>query len=448
MNIPQTICNGDSFLAGGAYQTTTGQYIDVYTGSNGCDSTIITDLTVLPDTSVTVPVLICDGDSYFAEGANQTTTGLYFDTYTAVNGCDSLVITDLTVASIDSTPVAEAICDGDSIFLQGALQTTAGVYRDTIVDLTSGCDSVIITTLSVTPMVNENVNASICEKDSIFLQNAWQNQTGIYFDTIISVSTGCDSVVITNLIVTSDPNAAISGDNSFCVGESTQIFAMGGSGFSWSPSAGLSDASIADPIASPLIVTNYVVTVTDNNGCFDVASIIVYPLPFGVQIPDTFECILQSIQLQAPAVPGATYSWLPTEGLSSSTIPDPIASPTENTVYTVTVIDSNGCEGIASTLVIVCPIEVKPIYIPNAFSPNGNGENDIFYVYGTTIKSLRMQIFNRWGEKVFESTDQRIGWDGIYHGKPLNPSVFIYKIDIILDDETKMLRTGSVTLFK
>ena len=231
MNIPQTICDGDSFLAGGAYQTTTGQYIDVYTGSNGCDSTIITDLTVLPDTSVTVPVLICDGDSYFVEGANQTTTGLYFDTYTAVNGCDSLVITDLTVSSIDSTPVAETICDGDSIFLQGALQTTAGVYRDTIVDLTSGCDSVIITTLSVTPMVNENVNASICEKDSIFLQNAWQNQTGIYFDTIISVSTGCDSVVITNLTVNPDPNAAISGDNSFCVGESTQIFAMGGSGY-------------------------------------------------------------------------------------------------------------------------------------------------------------------------------------------------------------------------
>ena len=448
ITVPQTICDGDSFFAASAYQFTSGQYVDVFTGSSGCDSTIITDLTVLPNTSSTQPVSICDGDSYFAGGANQTNAGFYYDTLLAANGCDSVVITDLSVLPVDSTPSARTMCQGDSLFLANAWQTAAGVYRDTLSQVNNTCDSIVITTLTVTPPVTESVNASICEKDSIFLQNAWQNQSGTYYDTTTSLTTGCDSVVITTLVVNLDPNATVVGDNTFCVGESTQIFATGGGSYTWSPTAGLSDPFIADPITSPLIITNYVVTITDNNGCYDTASITVYPLPFGIQIPDTFECVVDDVQLQAPEIEGATYSWLPAEGLSSTTIPNPIASPTQNTVYTVTVVDSQGCVGTASTLVIVCPIEVKPVYIPNIFSPNGDGENDVFYVYGTTVKFLRMQIFNRWGEKVFESTDQRVGWDGIYKGKMQNPAVFVYKIDITLDDDTKLLKAGSVTLVR
>ncbi len=445
---PVTICIGDSVLAGGAQQTTSGQYTDVYVGSNGCDSTVITDLTVLPDTTITVLVSICDGQSHFAGGTNQTNTGIYFDTLPALNGCDSIIITDLTVVALDSTFGNQTICQGDSAFLSNNWQFTAGVYRDTFVDLTSGCDSFRITTLAVTAIVSENVTATICEKDSIFLQNNWQNTAGTYFDTTTSVVTGCDSIIITALTVNLDPVAIVTGDNTPCVGDATQIFASGGVTYIWSPSAGLDDPNIADPFASPFTQTLYTVTVTDANGCYDTASITIYPQPFGIQMPDTSECILDSIILQAPEIVGATYSWSPPDGLSSTIIPNPIATPTQNTVYTVTVIDDNGCEASASTLVTVCPIEIKPIYIPNAFSPNGDAINDVFYVYGSTIKFLRMTIFNRWGELVFESTDQRIGWDGIYHNKPLNPAVFVYKIGITFDDETKVLRTGSVTLLR
>ncbi|TAL57928.1 MAG: gliding motility-associated C-terminal domain-containing protein, partial [Bacteroidetes bacterium] len=87
-------------------------------------------------------------------------------------------------------------------------------------------------------------------------------------------------------------------------------------------------------------------------------------------------------------------------------------------------------------------------YIPNAFSPNGDGENDIFYVRGNCIKELTFIIYNRWGEKVFETTDPKICWDGIYKGKPLNTAVFVYYMEATLTNGEKINRKGNISLIK
>jgi gliding motility-associated-like protein len=88
------------------------------------------------------------------------------------------------------------------------------------------------------------------------------------------------------------------------------------------------------------------------------------------------------------------------------------------------------------------------IYIPNAFSPNGDGLNDILLVYGYTIKEMRFLIFNQWGEKIFESNNQATGWDGKYKGKPQPSGVYMYVCELILNDGKKEVRKGSINLVR
>ncbi|TAL58572.1 MAG: gliding motility-associated C-terminal domain-containing protein, partial [Bacteroidetes bacterium] len=87
-------------------------------------------------------------------------------------------------------------------------------------------------------------------------------------------------------------------------------------------------------------------------------------------------------------------------------------------------------------------------YIPNAFSPNGDGENDIFYVRGNCIKELTFIIYNRWGEKVFKTTDPKQGWDGTHRGKTANTAVFAYYMNAVLASGEKISRKGNVSLIR
>ena len=88
------------------------------------------------------------------------------------------------------------------------------------------------------------------------------------------------------------------------------------------------------------------------------------------------------------------------------------------------------------------------IFIPNAFSPNNDGNNDVFEIYGAGVKSVILQVFNRWGEKVFESSDQFHGWDGTYKGILQDPGVFVYHAQINFLDNTQIEKSGSVTLVR
>jgi gliding motility-associated-like protein len=104
------------------------------------------------------------------------------------------------------------------------------------------------------------------------------------------------------------------------------------------------------------------------------------------------------------------------------------------------------CYGSATLFVDVLPED--PVYIPNAITPNGDGNNDVFFIYGRDIKTVNLQIFNRWGEKVFDSNNQWLGWDGTYRGQPQNTGVFTYKADITFLNEKTKQRIGSLTLIR
>ncbi|MBL1233792.1 MAG: gliding motility-associated C-terminal domain-containing protein [Flavobacteriales bacterium] len=141
-----------------------------------------------------------------------------------------------------------------------------------------------------------------------------------------------------------------------------------------------------------------------------------------------------------------SYSWTPPTWLSCPTCPSTTSTPEETITYTVIVVDSNGCS--ASDQVTVFIEFENVIWVPNIFSPNGDGSNDILYVRGKGVADLNFFVYDRWGEKVFETTSLDIGWDGKFRGKDMNKAVFVYYLEATFIDGSKVTKKGDVTLIR
>lgn len=167
--------------------------------------------------------------------------------------------------------------------------------------------------------------------------------------------------------------------------------------------------------------------------------------------PDTTMEFGESYQLNAGG--GVAYQWAPSTGLSDTAggsnptvIPNPVASPVNTTTYTVAIRDSAGCTAYRQVTVTILHDNI--IFIPTAFSPNGDGFNDILYVRANNVYSMRLTIFDRWGEQLFETTDQSVGWNGTYKDKELGPGVYTYVVTVNFDNKDSVTKSGTVTLVR
>jgi gliding motility-associated-like protein len=158
----------------------------------------------------------------------------------------------------------------------------------------------------------------------------------------------------------------------------------------------------------------------------------------------------ESVQLNAS---GATfYSWTPSIGLSCDTCSNPFAAPTETTSYVVTGIDSNGCSGDVEVIVRVNEIDIicNEVFIPSIFSPNGKGPqaNETFCILSDCVERFKLLIFNRWGEKIFESEDISQCWDGAYKGQEVKSGAYAFNLFLRQLNGTVINKTGTITLVK
>ena len=147
------------------------------------------------------------------------------------------------------------------------------------------------------------------------------------------------------------------------------------------------------------------------------------------------------------------YTWTPASNLSCQDCSVPYANPTFTTRYRVTVTDSNGCRSSDDVMVRVACTE-KNYFVPNTFSPNGDGVNDVFYPRGASIDRIQaMRVFNRWGQIVFEKKNFTVnsitdGWNGTYQGKPANMDTYVYIIEYLCDNGEIVTLKGNVTLLR
>ena len=200
---------------------------------------------------------------------------------------------------------------------------------------------------------------------------------------------------------------------------------------------------------------NYLVTIRDNLGCeFSEFVTVNEPWEFVIDAGDDRTIDLgftTNLLAQANVLYDVPYTWTPSENLTCDNCPNPTAFPYTTTTFLLTSVNATGCPAIDSVTITVNPN--KPLFVPNVFSPNDDGINDYFYVYGNpAIRNVRnMTIFDRWGNKVFSAqnipvNDEQYGWDGTFRGNRLTPQVFVFYIEVeFLDGEVVVVK-GDVTL--
>lgn len=442
---------------------------------------ILSIVSPCPTATISYPNDYCDNDTS-AQSVNlsgglggkftATPTGLAIDSLTgSIVPANSIAGTYIVTYTIDSTTVCPifmdtttvtihatssltqnlSICQGDSMLIGGTYQTTAGVYVDTLTNI-NNCDSFVTTTLSINPINTTQVNNSICQGDSILLGGVFQNTSGTYYDTLQS-SLSCDSIIETTLFINPLPIITTSNDTNICPGINVNIAAFGASTYFWDNSLGTGQSHSI----TPLNTTTYIVTGTDVNGCSDTSSVTITITPGTIADAgsDITLCEGDPVNLNGntPTIAGETGLWT-TSGIGTITTPNnPSTTVNGLTVgsYSFSWTISNAACPPSTDLVniIVDACEPSVLIIPNVFTPNGDGSNDIFTVDGTNLVSVNCEIFNRWGQKMYSWDNVNGSWDGrTTAGAVVPDGTYFYIINAEGVDGTEYFKKGTFSLIR
>ncbi|CAN5399328.1 hypothetical protein BH09BAC5_BH09BAC5_01840 [soil metagenome] len=344
--------------------------------------------------------------------------GTYSVTVTDANGCSivsSVVISNTGAPSVTVQSSTDVLCFGGTTGA-ATVNVTGGTAPYTYSWSPSGGTGASATNLSAGTYTVTVTGSDGCSQTQILTITA---------PTAIALTTN------------SSPENCGDGDGSASVSSSG---GTPGYTYVWS------NAATSDSISN-LNAGSYTVTATDANGCTSTSTVVVANTGTANADAGLSVTITSGQSTQLNGTGGVTYSWSPSGSLSCSNCQNPIASPTVTTVYTLTITDANGCTDM-DTVTIYVDIICGEVYMPNAFSPNGDNQNDVFYVRGKCIKTIDLQIYNRWGEKVFETQDVSIGWDGTWRGVACEPAVFTYVLRGSLLDGSDIDKKGNISLVK
>jgi gliding motility-associated-like protein len=349
-----------------------------------------------------------------------TASGICSDTATANVQIDGY-------PTLSPTPVAASICRGQSVTLQA--NTEAGV------DIT-WTDYNISDIKSASPIVTPDIDTT--------------------YHVVAVNATGCSTEGDVRVTVSQPFTLQVNGGD-ICPGGAVQLHAEGAVSYKWTPATGLSNPDIANPLATPQSTITYQVVGYGNDNCFTdtlTSTVTVHPAPVVDAGEDMVVPTGTVIQLPVTGSSDITQiEWWPANSLNCVDCLTPVATPRENTTYHVKVTNAYGCTMLDDvTINLVC--SSGAVFLPNTFTPNGDGANDIFYIRGKGVKSAKsFRIYNRWGQQVFERAnfnieDPAYGWDGRVNGQPVNPDVFIYVAELVCDSNETFTLKGNVMLVR
>jgi gliding motility-associated-like protein len=396
--------------------------------STGCDSIIVTNVSMDPVYTITENINACENSIYtYPDGTMETITAnsSHTSNLTTANGCDSIILTNVVMEIGVSSAVSIDICSGSSFTYADGTVTSNVLINEShqsIFTSANGCDSLITENLNIVSTITTIIDTSICPgvdylyADGTIYANAQSDQS--YTSNLVAAS-GCDSIVIENLIILPPAGLIVPASVSVCQGESVTITAETNLLPIW---------STGDTAVSIMITptTDTILTVSVYGICDTITETIivnVFDLPNVDAGPDQTIPLGTSAQLEATGA--NSFEWSPYVYLDCFDCPNPISSPTGDITYVVTGTDDNGCVNF-DTVSIIIDGEVS-IFIPNVFSPNGDGQNDYLEIFGGTWTSYEMKVYNRWGGLVFESNDPNLLWDGTKKGEPCPQALFVYK---------------------
>jgi gliding motility-associated-like protein len=269
---------------------------------------------------------------------------------------------------------------------------------------------------------------------------------------------GCDGDIQTGVVyVVPSPKPNAGADAIVCFGTTFRLNGSGGTNYQWSPPNHLSNSGISNPLVSlPSAGTYIYILSVSINGCLsltkDTVTVTMLPPVNVFAGRDTFVTANQPLQLNAVDINNSgftSYLWSPSFGLNNSASKTPIAvlNNLGTTNYIVTARTTEGCEDKDDIRITV--FAKADLYVPTAFTPNGDGLNDFAVVIPVGIKEFKyFNIFNRWGELVFSTKNTSIGWNGMYKGKQQDGNVFIWSTEGVDYNGNIIRKKGTVTLIR
>ncbi len=364
--------------------------------------------------------------------ASNTATPTSTTTYTVI-GTDSLGCIDSARVRVTVHATPDVDAGEDKILCEGSTVT---------LNVTGAKD------YTWTP--GSNLSCTDCDKP-----DADPKSTITYKVRGVDVFGCSDSDEVVVNVINKQPTTFGKNDT-LCRGESTALFATGGSSYEWAPAAGLSSASSSTPTATPDRTTEYSVIIKQGDCFTDTGrvTIVVYEPPFVDAGPDISTSAGSEIKLNARG--GAdivSYQWSPATGLSCTDCASPTATPKKNEKYVVTVANALGCTA-SDEVNINVSCDASQLFVANTFTPNADGVNDWFYPQGKGIDVVtRFSVYNRWGQLIFDAqnipvNDPLAGWDGTYKFERLKPDVFVYILRASCASGQPLELKGDVSLIR
>ncbi len=411
------ICSGDTFKLGPFKHFMIGNYIDALKSVTGCDSVIASiQLDINPKQYVHIDTSICMGDTFRVGIHKYYQSGVYYDSLKTITACDSVITTVLQIDSPLILTLNPSICKGDTFIYNLQPYTTAGTYQDEIKNV-RGCDSVkAVINLSLLNTSNDTINIFLCHGDTVIVGGLKYFNAG-YYPYQFTNKNGCDSFVTVNIQEQSQKLVNLT--PVICYGESFRV-----NQHDYTRSGIYTDTISGGALCDSIIHTTLKVSGEPK---------------FRI-IKDTSLCEFDHGSVMLTASDYSGYLWEPggesTPSILVSKAGIYICHGTDsaNCFFTDTFHVTNNCGSV--------------IFVPDAFTPDGDGINDYFIPSFSSISNFEMKIYNRWGELVFESVNTNTGWDGTYENKPVQEDVYIFIITAKGVDNKRISRKGTFTLLR
>ncbi|MBK7696520.1 MAG: gliding motility-associated C-terminal domain-containing protein [Saprospiraceae bacterium] len=448
----KTSCNSWYWPVTGLVYVNSGTYTATLKNQEGCDSNITLDLHINPSYKFTEKVSICDSYLWKVTGKMYTKSGRYIDTLFTSTGCDSIHILDLEILSSEKTKEYQTSCDSWYWPVNQKIYNSSGTYTESFTTL-SGCDSIHVLELIIKPSDQITDTLSKCGSYLWPVDGVVYTKSGEYKKLFMNAD-GCDSIFVLNLSIlnNSSSRASVSACSRYKWEVNGQTFEKSGT-YSWSTvNTQGCDSTIYLDLA---IYPEY-----KNEDTARACGNFFWPVSgMNYEQSGTYYKKLQSLY-------GCDSTYIINLKVDPEFILYDTVTNLENYFWPVnneyyhesgqyqewfhTV---EGCDSLR--ILILTILRRGNVYVPNVFSPNGDGINDRVTVFSSPeVKKIdRFRIYDRWGELLFQQSvfppnDEFFGWDGTLLGKLVNPGVFVYHVEWTDQAGDKHMEKGDLTLLR
>ncbi|MEM9991904.1 MAG: gliding motility-associated C-terminal domain-containing protein, partial [Bacteroidota bacterium] len=472
---PWEICDGETYILGSQMLTQDGTYSETFQTTEGCDSLVTVNLTVLSTVNNAIDTTICSGQTYTFDGNSLTEAGTYTATETTPDGCEKITTLTLNIAQPTDSTLQIQICEGES--LQGIVYTQNETLTETLTNA-ANCDSLLTTQILVTPLYNDTIPSTICEGESVQGIPIFQDTVLVFSETS---ATGCDS--ITTLLVRVNNDQTNTFATEICEGET---YVLGNQSLSTSgtytelfqttegcDSLVTVELSFLTTVEATLEATicagetylfdgqdlaeNGVYTASQitPNGCDSTTTLSLtiedaFLLDLG---EDQIVSLGDTVQLAATNANGIIfYEWESDSPLSCFDCPNPSLTVEGSTSVRLTATNTANCQSEAT---VNFRLKDYEIYQPTAFSPNDDGVNELFELgFGQDVNIVRrFLIFDRWGNELYsvemvapDSPD--LSWNGYFKDVLLDKGIYIWIAEVEFTDSTVKQFASEVLLMR